>query len=65
MYFCQFLELDAATYVGHRGFSVEGALVQMEYMIFPGFRPSPTGGGHYQFWASRFRLLSSTGTGTV
>ena len=64
MYFCQFSELDAATYVGHR-FSVEGALVHMEYMIFPGFRPSPMGGGHYQFWVSRFHLLSFTGTGTV
>jgi len=37
----------------------------MEDMIFPIFRPSPRGGGHYQFWVSRFRLLSSTGTGTV
>ena len=65
MYFCQFSELDD-TYVGHRRLLCRGGCWSTwSCLIFPPFRPSPMGGGHYQFWVSKFHLLSFTGTGTV
>ena len=51
MYFCQFSELAANTYVGHRRLLCRGGRWSTwSYLIFPPFRPSPMGGGHYQFW---------------